>query len=111
MNSRTDEIFRILSGSRTPQDGKAKPDSAAKRSRQEEIADILSFPAVSYRSSGNAVGAALRGGPQKASPYGETGIPTAPEAKPLSQGGGGFSGGGSAAGSGAKKYCTGTGGY
>ena len=65
MNSRTDEIFRILSGSRTPQDGKAKPDSAAKRSRQEEIADILSFPAVSHRSSGNAVGAALRGGPQK----------------------------------------------
>ena len=95
MNSRTDEIFRILSGSRTPQDGKAKPDSGAKRSRQEEIADILSFPAVSHRSSGNAVGAALRGGPQKASPYGETGIPTAPEAKPLSQGGGGFSGGGS----------------
>ena len=109
MNS--NEIFRILSGSRTPQDGKAKPDSVAKRSRQEEIADILSFPAVSCRSSGNAVGAALRGGPQKASPYGETGIPAAPEAKPLSQGGGGFSGGGSAAGSGAKKYCTGTGGY
>lgn len=66
MISRQNEIYSILGISWGEQ---SSPASPAVRTRQEEIFDILSFPAVSRHSSPNDVGAAL----EKGAPLGGAG--------------------------------------
>ena len=83
MVSRQNEIYSILGISLGEQ---SNPASPAARTRQEEIFDILSFPAVSRRSSPNDVGATLAVARPNGSPTGAT--------EPMGYGGGGFFGGG-----------------
>ena len=82
MISRQNEIYSILGISWGEQ---SSPASPAVRTRQEEIFDILSFPAVSRHSSPNDVGATLAVARPQGSPIGEpwTPQPAAPTA-PLS---------------------------
>ena len=79
MITRQNEIYSILGISWGEQ------SSPAPRTRQEEIFDIVSFPAVSRRTSPNDVGATLAVARPQGSPTGEpwTPQPAAPTA-PLS---------------------------
>ena len=82
MISRKNGIYSILGICWGEQ---SSPASPAPRTRQEEIFDIVSFPAVSRRTSPNDVGATLAVAHPQGSPTGEpwTPQPAAPTA-PLS---------------------------
>ena len=80
MVSRQNEIYSILGMSWGEQ---SSPASPAPRTRQEEIFDIVSFPAVSRRTSPSDVGATLAVARPNGSPTGEPwtpqpAVPTAP---------------------------------
>ena len=91
MISRQNEIYSILGISWGEQ---RSPASPAVRTRQEEIFDILSFPAVSRHSSPNDVGATLAVARPNVSPTGGAGVSPPTETKPMGSGGGGTAGGG-----------------
>ena len=72
MITRQNEIYSILGMNWGEQ---SSPASPAVRTRQEEIFDILSFPAISRRSSPNDVGATLAVARPQGSPTGEPWTP------------------------------------
>ena len=82
MITRQNEIYSILGISWGKQ---SSPASPAPRTRQEEIFDIVSFPAVSRRTSPNDVGATLAVARPQGSPTGDPWTPQpATPAAPLS---------------------------
>ena len=91
MITRQNEIYSILGISWGEQ---SSPASPAPRTRQEEIFDILSFPAISRRTSPNDVGATLAVARPQGSPTGGAGVSPPTETKPMGYGGGGTAGGG-----------------